>query len=182
MYSMWYGRRHRLPLKNAIYAHTWVGTFRNNWKQETNKKRTTEALRFREGESETGVTYGPKKKKKEAYNTCCSQAATHPSTKQALHCLTSVTRRELVYSVWYGRRHRLPLKNVIYAHTWVGTFRTNWKPETNKNKTTEVVRFREGESETGVTYGPKKTTKKKPATPAVPRRSPIQVLSRPDTA
>ena len=30
------------------------------------------------------------KKKKEAYNTCCSQAVTHPSTGQAQHCLTSV--------------------------------------------------------------------------------------------
>ena len=31
-----------------------------------------------------------KKKKEEAYNTCCSQAGTHPSTGQARRCLTSV--------------------------------------------------------------------------------------------
>ena len=43
-------------------------------------------------------------KKKEAYNTCCSKVVTHPSTEQARHCLTSVIRRELVYSVWYGHR------------------------------------------------------------------------------
>ena len=87
-----------------------------------------------------------------------------------------------MYSVWYGRRHRLPLKNAIYAHTWVGTFRNNWKQETKKKrKTTESLRFIEGESETRVTYGAQKK-KKKPTTPAVPRRSPIQVLSRPDTA
>ena len=52
-------------------------------------------------ESQTEIMW---KKKKEAYNTCCSQAVTHPSTEQARHCLTSVIRRELVYSVWYGRR------------------------------------------------------------------------------
>ena len=129
-----------------------------------------------------GLHMERKKKKKEAYNTCCSQAVTHPSTEQARHCLTSVIRRELVYSVWYGRRHRLPLKNAIYAHTWVGTFRNNWKQETKKKrKTTESLKFIEGESETRVTYGTQKK-KKKPTTPAVPRRSPIQVLSRPDTA
>ena len=51
---------------------------------------------------------------KEAYNTCSSQAVTHPSTKQAQHCLTSVIGREPVYSVWYGHRHKsLPLIFVI---------------------------------------------------------------------
>ena len=52
-------------------------------------------------ESETEIMVG---EKKEAYSTCCSQAVTYPSTEQARHCLTSVIRRELVYSVWYGRR------------------------------------------------------------------------------
>ena len=52
-------------------------------------------------ESETEIMV---KGKKEAYNTCCSQVVTHPSTEQALHCLTSVIRQELVYSLWYGRR------------------------------------------------------------------------------
>ena len=36
-------------------------------------------------------------------STWCSQAVTHPSTNQAQHCLTSVIRRELVLSTWYGR-------------------------------------------------------------------------------
>ena len=49
---------------------------------------------------------GKKKKRKgEAYNTRGSQAVTHPSTKRARRCLTSVIRREPVYSAWYGRRH-----------------------------------------------------------------------------
>ena len=46
-----------------------------------------------------------KKKKREAYNTRGSQAVTHPSTKRARRCLTSVIGREPVYSAWYGRRH-----------------------------------------------------------------------------
>ena len=48
-----------------------------------------------------------KKKKKKAertYSTGYSQAVTHPSTNPAQRCLTSVIRRELVYSTWYGRR------------------------------------------------------------------------------
>ena len=47
-----------------------------------------------------------KRKGKKAYSTCCSQAVTHPSTGQARRCLTSVIRREPVYSAWYGRRQQ----------------------------------------------------------------------------
>ena len=46
-------------------------------------------------------------KKGKAYNTCCSQAVTHPGTEQARRCLTAVIRREPVLSAWYGRRHLL---------------------------------------------------------------------------
>ena len=42
-----------------------------------------------------------------AYDTKYSQAVTHPSTNLAQCCLTSVIRRELVLSTWYGRRHEL---------------------------------------------------------------------------
>ena len=48
------------------------------------------------------VVCAPKKKKKKAYGTWCSQAVTHPSTNQARRCLTSVIRREPVFSTWYG--------------------------------------------------------------------------------
>ena len=41
---------------------------------------------------------------KKTYNTGYSQAVTHPSTNPAQHCLTSMIRRELVLSVWYGHR------------------------------------------------------------------------------
>ena len=42
--------------------------------------------------------------KEEAYNTGYSQAVTHPSTNPARQGLTSVIRREPVFSLWYGRR------------------------------------------------------------------------------
>ena len=44
-----------------------------------------------------------------AYNTGDSQAVTHQSTNPALHCLTSVIRRELVLSVWRDRRHQVTI-------------------------------------------------------------------------
>ena len=50
---------------------------------------------------------------KKAYNTCCSQAVTHPGTGQAQYCLTSVIGRELVYSVWYGHRQQWLTKSLI---------------------------------------------------------------------
>ena len=46
------------------------------------------------------------KSNKKAYNTRDSQAVTHPSTNRARRCLTSVIRREPVFSTWYGRRQR----------------------------------------------------------------------------
>ena len=39
------------------------------------------------------------------YSNLYSQAVTHPSTNRSQPCLTSVIRRELVLSRWYGRRH-----------------------------------------------------------------------------
>ena len=48
------------------------------------------------------------------FNTLCSQAVTHPSTHKAQCCLTSVIRRELVFSTWYGRRHEaIPILAVM---------------------------------------------------------------------
>ena len=46
-----------------------------------------------------------KKVKKKIYGTRYSQAVTHLSTNRARRCLTSVIRREPVFSTWYGCRH-----------------------------------------------------------------------------
>lgn len=54
------------------------------------------------------------KRKRNVYNTRYSQAVTHPSTNRARRCLTSVIRRELVCSTWYGRRQQLTRKQAIY--------------------------------------------------------------------
>ena len=43
---------------------------------------------------------------RKSYDTRCSQAVPHPSTILARRCLTSMIRREWVYSTWCGRRHR----------------------------------------------------------------------------
>ena len=45
------------------------------------------------------------------YSNLYSQAVTHPSTNRSQPCLTSVIRRELVFSRWYGRRHSIQLDN-----------------------------------------------------------------------
>ena len=47
------------------------------------------------------------------YNTWCSQAVSHPSTNQALRCLTSVIGREPVHSTWYGRSHWYLKQNAL---------------------------------------------------------------------
>ena len=40
---------------------------------------------------------------KRDYDTWCSQVVSNPSTNQALRGLTSLIRREVVLSSWYGR-------------------------------------------------------------------------------
>ena len=43
------------------------------------------------------------KKRKKDYDTWCSQVVSNPSTNQARRGLTSLIRREVVLSSWYGR-------------------------------------------------------------------------------
>ncbi len=43
------------------------------------------------------------------------QAVTHPSTKHARRCLTSVIRREPVLSTWYGRKHLVAVILTFYS-------------------------------------------------------------------
>ena len=56
------------------------------------------------------------KRELKAYNTCCSQAVTHPGTEQARRCLTSVIRREPVHSAWYGRRRKRRRVRLLLYH------------------------------------------------------------------
>ena len=63
--------------------------------------------------------------KKKAYDTGYSQAVTHPSTNPARPGLTSVIRREPVFSRWYGRRRKSEVdifKVVFSSHTHVTSF------------------------------------------------------------
>ena len=53
------------------------------------------------------------KKVQNVYSNLYSQAVTHPSTNRSQPCLTSVIGRELVYSRWYGRRHRSSRQKLI---------------------------------------------------------------------
>ena len=48
-----------------------------------------------------------------AYGTRYSQAVTHPSTNRARRCLTSVIRREPVFSTWYGRKQYYRFRNLM---------------------------------------------------------------------
>ena len=54
--------------------------------------------------------------KRDANSIWCSQAVTHPSTNQTQHCLTSVIRRELVFSMWYGRCQRRRSTNNVLSN------------------------------------------------------------------
>ena len=48
-----------------------------------------------------------------------SQAVTHPSTNMAQCCLTSVIRRELVFSTWYGCR-QMRVTHLTWSFTFWG--------------------------------------------------------------
>ena len=58
-----------------------------------------------EEERSDAKTSGKKggKRRKRDYDTWCSQVVSNPSTNQARTGLTSLIRREVVLSSWYGR-------------------------------------------------------------------------------
>ena len=61
------------------------------------------------------------------YNIVYSQAVTHPSTNTTRCCLTSVIKRELVLSIWYGRRHWLIIRSIALANMYVFIcFKSKW--------------------------------------------------------
>ena len=63
-----------------------------------------------EEERSDAKTSGKKgdKKRKRDYDTWCSQVVSNPSTNQAQRGLTSLIRREVVLSSWYGRNNLFP--------------------------------------------------------------------------
>ena len=65
--------------------------------------------------------------KKKVYDIVYSQAVTHPSTNTTRCCLTSVIKRELVLSIWYGRRHWLIIRSIALANMYVFIcFKSKW--------------------------------------------------------
>ena len=59
--------------------------------------------REREEEERCDAKTSGKKGAKRDYDTWCSQVVSNPSTNQARRGLTSLIRREVVLSSWYGR-------------------------------------------------------------------------------
>ena len=102
----------------CLGPQTWWGTVLDPWtvrKTETSASSVPTAAGHLSGEigtnfplppflssslkTKTGNIYlSPKSQQKSVYSTMYSQAVTHPSTNMAQCCLTSVIRRELVFS------------------------------------------------------------------------------------
>lgn len=80
--------------------HTGVCGEKRGRKEWLGKEREEE-----EEERSDAKTSGKKggKKRKRDYDTWCSQVVSNPSTNQARRGLTSLIRREVVLSSWYGR-------------------------------------------------------------------------------
>ena len=74
------------------------------WREEREKGVVGERERKRKkrGVMQKRVEKGGKKRKRD-YDTWCSQVVSNPSTNQAQTGFTSLIRREVVLSSWYGR-------------------------------------------------------------------------------
>ena len=66
----------------------------NNWNESESNNKAKRRLVSQSGNE------------KDAYNTRCSQAVTHPSTNQARRSLSSEIERDREHSTWYGRRQK----------------------------------------------------------------------------
>ena len=137
------------------------------------------------------------------YNIVYSQAVTHPSTNTTQCCLTSVIGRELVLSTWYGRRQwwRLTighvLKNIqveLSQKVWAG-FPLSWNTlhkshlMATLDNTSYTPKYKcRGSGFQSPKYWQRfkqdvqNLNKKMSTTSCIPRRSPIQVLTRLDVA
>ena len=70
---------------------------RSGWGKERERKRKKRGVMQKQVEKKRD------KKRKRDYDTWCSQVVSNPSTNQARRGLTSLIRREVVLSSWYGR-------------------------------------------------------------------------------
>ena len=137
------------------------------------------------------------------YNIVYSQAVTHPSTNTTQCHLTTVIERELVLSTWYGRRQwwRLTighvLKNIqveLSQKVWAG-FPLSWNTlhKSHLMATLDNTSYTPKYKCRGSGFQSPKywqrfkqdvqyLNKKMSTTSCIPRRSPIQVLTRLDVA
>ena len=60
-----------------------------------------------------------KKSGKRDYDTWCSQVVSNPSTNQAQRGLTSLIRREVVLSSWYGRNSLFLFLLSLFVSVWM---------------------------------------------------------------
>ena len=90
-----------VPLSsNTIITLKHMGVKRREGERSGWGKR--ERKRKKRGVMQKRVEKGGKKRKRD-YDTWCSQVVSNPSTNQARRGLTSLIRREVVLSSWYGR-------------------------------------------------------------------------------
>ena len=89
----------------SLFHHHHLKTHRGVWREEREKGGVGEREKEEEEERSDAKTSGKKggKKRKRDYDTWCSQVVSNPSTNQARRGLTSLIRREVVLSSWYGR-------------------------------------------------------------------------------
>ena len=88
----------------SIFHHHHLKNTQGVWREERKKGVVGERERKRKkrGVMQKQVEKGGKKRKRD-YDTWCSQVVSNPSTNQARRGLTSLIRREVVLSSWYGR-------------------------------------------------------------------------------
>ena len=69
-------------------------------------------------DAKTSGKKGAKREKRD-YDTWCSQVVSNPSTNQARRGLTSLIRREVVLSSWYGRNGLFSLSLSLPLCVWM---------------------------------------------------------------
>ena len=93
-------------------------THRGVWREERGRKGCLgkrERKRKKRGVMQKRVEKRGGKKRKRDDDTWCSQVVSNPSTNQARRGLTSLIRREVVLSSWYGRNSLFPFPSLCLS-------------------------------------------------------------------